>query len=88
MDDALHAHLEELEDLIRRSNEDGEIDATERAQIAALVERVRDDLAAADPDHGTIRGRLEDSARRFEAEHPTIAAVFHSAAQTLTGYGM
>jgi hypothetical protein len=32
--------------------------------------------------------QLEESAVRFEGDHPTIAAAIRSAVQTLTGYGI
>ena len=87
MDDALATHLEQLEALIHAARADGEISDDERAEIAALVERVRDDIAAERGDDG-LADQLEASAVRFESEHPTVASVLRSVVHTLTGYGM
>ena len=88
MDDALGNHLTELEELIHQARADGEISDDERGEIAALVERVRDDIAAEDGDGGDLADQLERAAVRFEGDHPTIANVIRSAVHTLTGFGM
>jgi len=90
MDDQLRSHLDELEAAISASRADGHIDDAEREQLRALVERVRADLGAAeaDVDRGGLAEQLEESAVRFESDHPTIAAAIRSAVHTLTGYGM
>ncbi len=86
MDDALRTHLDELEQLIHDAKADGTISDDERAEIAALVERVRDDIAA--ESHQGIGDQLEAAAVRFEGDHPTVAGVIRSVVRTLTGYGM
>ena len=87
MDDQLRSHLDELEAAISASRADGRIDDAEREQLRALVERVRTDLGA-EADRGTLAEQLEESAVRFESDHPTIAAAIRSAVHTLTGYGI
>ena len=87
MDDALRIHLEELEQLIGESNADGVLDERERAQIAELVERVRDDLAAA-ADDGGLNERMQESAVRLENEHPRVSELIRGVVDTLTGLGM
>lgn len=101
MDEKLRAVFDELQTAIRRSEADGEIDETERAELRAIVERLDTVLAvdqapgagdAASTDDGGdddgIIEHLEESAIRFEGRHPTVAAVIRSAVDTLTGYGM
>lgn len=92
MDDRLRSVLDELHTAIRRSEADGEIDETERAELRAIVERLDAVLAPADDDSDGDRDgvveHLEESAIRFEGRHPTVAAVIRSAVDTLTGYGM
>lgn len=90
MDDQLRSHLDELEAAITASRTDDRIDDAEREQLRALVERVRADLGGtgAGADHGGLAEQLEESAVRFESDHPTIAAAIRSAVHTLTGYGI
>ncbi|HEX4903608.1 MAG TPA: DUF4404 family protein [Acidimicrobiales bacterium] len=87
MDEQLRSHLDELEAAIAASRADGRIDDAEREQLRALVERVRTDLGD-DGDRGGLAEQLEESAVRFESDHPTIAAAIRSAVHTLTGYGI
>jgi len=87
MDDQLRSHLDELEAAISASRADNRIDDAEREQLRALVERVRTDLGV-EADRGTLAEQLEESAVRFESDHPTIAAAIRSAVHTLTGYGI
>lgn len=87
MDEQLRSHLDELEAAIAASRADGRIDDAERDQLRALVERVRTDLGD-DGDRGGLAEQLEESAVRFESDHPTIAAAIRSAVHTLTGYGI
>lgn len=87
MDDKLRSHLDELEAKIADARADGQLDETERAELRELVDRVRRELQF-EPDHEGLAEQLEESAVRFESDHPTLAAVIRSAVQTLTGYGM
>jgi len=86
MDEKLRAHLDELEATIAAARADGHIDEAERARLRELVERVRTDLG--DGDRSGIAEQLEESAVRFESDHPTVAAAIRSAVHTLTGYGI
>lgn len=88
MEDALTTHLAELEEMIHRAKEDGEIDSSERADLAALVERVRDDLTAAESDHESVNERLTDAAVKFESEHPTMATALRSVSNALSALGL
>lgn len=88
MDDQLRNHLDELEAAITASRADGQIDDDERVQLRELLERVRADLGAEEADRGGLAEQLEESAVRFESDHPTIAAAIRSAVNTLTGYGI
>ena len=88
MDDQLRTHLDELEAKITEARADGHLDETERNELRLLLEQVRTDLGAGEPDHDGLAEQLEESAVRFESDHPTVAAVIRSAVQTLTGYGM
>ncbi len=88
MDDKLRTHLDELEAAIVDSRADGRIDEAERKQLRVLLERVRNDLGAGGADRDGLAEQLEESAVRFEADHPTVAAVIRSAVHTLTGYGI
>lgn len=88
MDDKLRSHLDELEAKIVEARADGHLDETERDELRMLVERVRRDLGKSDADREGLAEQLEDSAVRFESDHPTVAAVIRSAVQTLTGYGI
>jgi uncharacterized membrane protein YebE (DUF533 family) len=88
MDDQLRASLDELEATLAAARADGHIDEDERAQLRELIERVRSDLGVDDEDRGGISEQLEESAVRFESDHPTIAAAIRSAVHTLTGYGI
>ncbi len=88
MDDELRTHLDELEAAIVDSRADGRIDEAEREQLRVLLERVRNDLGAGDADRDGLAEQLEESAVRFESDHPTVAAVIRSAVHTLTGYGI
>lgn len=86
MDDQLRAHLDELDAKISEALADGHVDDAERSELRALIERVRQDLGTEEADHGL--SELEESAVRFESDHPTIAAAIRSAVHTLTGYGI
>ena len=88
MDDKLRSHLDELEAAIVESRADGRLDDAEREQLRVLLERVRADLGAGEADHDGLAEQLEESAVRFESDHPTVAAVIRSAVHTLTGYGI
>lgn len=88
MDDQLRTHLDELEAKITEARADGHLDETEREELRVLLERVRTDLGAGAADHDGLAEQLEESAVRFESDHPTVAAVIRSAVQTLTGYGI
>lgn len=88
MDDKLRSHLDELEAAIVESRADGRLDDAEREQLRVLLERVRTDLGAGEADHDGLAEQLEESAVRFESDHPTVAAVIRSAVHTLTGYGI
>jgi uncharacterized membrane protein YebE (DUF533 family) len=88
VDDQLRNHLDELEAAITASRADGQIDDDERVQLRELLERVRADLGAEEADRGGLAEQLEESAVRFESDHPTIAAAIRSAVNTLTGYGI
>jgi uncharacterized membrane protein YebE (DUF533 family) len=88
MDDQLRASLDELEATLAAARADGHIDEDERAQLRELIERVRSDLGVDDEERGGISEQLEESAVRFESDHPTIAAAIRSAVHTLTGYGI
>lgn len=87
MDDALNTHLTELEELIQRAQSDGEIDDAERAELAALVEKVRDDLTAEGESHG-LDDRLAEAAVEFENEHPRLAGAIRQISDALSGYGI
>lgn len=84
MDDKLRTHLDQLEAAIA----DGRIDPAERERLRALLAQVRTDLAAEGADREGLAEQLEESAVRFESDHPTVAAVIRSAVHTLTGYGI
>ena len=88
MDDQLRHNLDELEATIAAAQADGQIDDEERAQLRELLERVRGDLDDAEEERGGLAQQLEESAVRFEGDHPTIAAAIRSAVHTLTGYGI
>jgi uncharacterized membrane protein YebE (DUF533 family) len=88
MDDQLRAHLDELEAAIGDARADDRIDEAERVRLRELLDRVRTDLGADDEERNGIAEQLEESAVRFEADHPTIAAAIRSAVHTLTGYGI
>lgn len=88
MDDELRTHLDQLEAKIAEARADGNIDEAERDELRVLVERVRSDLGSGDADRDGLAEQLEESAVRFESDHPTVAAVIRSAVHTLTGYGM
>ena len=49
---------------------------------------MRTDIGADGADHEGLAEQLEESAVRFESDHPTVAAVIRSAVHTLTGYGI
>lgn len=87
MDDKLRAVLAELQSTIRRSESDGVIDDAEREELRALAGRLDALLTESDEDEGLVE-QLEESAIRFQGNHPTVAAVIRSAVDTLTGYGM
>jgi len=87
MDDKLRSHLDELEAKIADARADGQLDEAERAELRELVDRVRKQLEA-EPDREGLAEQLEESAVRFESDHPTLAAVIRSAVNTLTGYGI
>lgn len=88
MEDAIHTHLDELEAKIAEARADGHLDETEREELRVLLEQVRNDLGAGEADRDGLADQLEESAVRFESDHPTVAAVIRSAVQTLTGYGI
>ena len=88
MEDKLHAHLDELEAKIAEARADGHLDETEREELRVLLEKVRADLGKGDDEHDGLAEQLEESAVRFESDHPTVAAVIRSAVHTLTGYGI
>lgn len=87
MEDKLRSHLDELEAKIADARADGQLDEAERAELRELVDRVRKELQS-EPDREGLAEQLEESAVRFESDHPTLAAVIRSAVQTLTGYGI
>lgn len=87
MDDQLRAHLDELEAAIGEARADDRIDEAERIRLRELLDRVRTDLGV-EGDRSGLAEQLEESAVRFEADHPTIAATIRSAVHTLTGYGI
>jgi len=87
MDDKLRAHLDELEAKIADVRADDHLDDAERAELRQLIERVREELGQGHDREG-LADQLEESAVRFESDHPTLAAVIRSAVQTLTGYGI
>lgn len=87
MDDKLRSVLDELQSTIRRSEADGVIDDEEREELRAIVGKLDAMLAEPDEQDGLV-DQLEESAIRFEGNHPTVAAVIRSAVDTLTGYGM
>lgn len=87
MDDKLRAHLDELEAKIADARADDHLDDAERAELRELVDRVRRELGEGQDREG-LAEQLEESAVRFESDHPTLAAVIRSAVQTLTGYGI
>jgi len=64
------------------------LDDTEREELRVLLEQVRADLGAGEADREGLAEQLEESAVRFESDHPTVAAVIRSAVHTLTGYGI
>ncbi|WP_436794555.1 DUF4404 family protein [Actinospongicola halichondriae] len=87
MDDKLRNALDEIQSAIRRFEADGVIDDDERGQLRSLVEKLGSALE--DPaEHEGLAEQLEESAIRFEGNHPTISAVIRSAVDTLTGLGM
>lgn len=88
MDDKLRTHLDELEAKIAEARADGHLDDAERDELRVLLEQVRRDLGSGDADRDGLADQLEESAVRFESDHPTVAAVIRSAIHTLTGYGM
>ena len=88
MDDQLRANLDELEATLAAARADGRIDEDERAQLREVIERVRTDLGAGEEERSGLAEQLEESAVRFESDHPTIAAAIRSAVNTLTGYGI
>ena len=88
MDDALRTHLDELEAKIAEARADGHLDDTEREELRVLIEQVRSDLGTGGADREGLAEQLEESAVRFESDHPTVAAVIRSAVHTLTGYGI
>ena len=87
MDDNLRSVLEELKATIVRSEADGVIDDDEREELRALSDKL-DALLGETEDNDGLVDQLEESAIRFEGNHPTVAAVIRSAIDTLTGYGM
>lgn len=87
MDDKLRSVLDELKSTIRRSEADGVIDDDERQELRSLADRL-DELLAEEREQDGLVDHLEESAIRFEGNHPTIAAAIRSAVHTLTGYGM
>lgn len=87
MDDKLRAHLDALEAKIADARADDHLDDVERAELRELVDRVRRELDEGEDREG-LAEQLEESAVRFESDHPTLAAVIRSAVQTLTGYGI
>ncbi|MFP5578726.1 MAG: DUF4404 family protein [Acidimicrobiia bacterium] len=88
MDDKLRTHLDELEAKIAEARADGHLDDTEREELRVLLEQVRSDLGTGEADREGLAEQLEESAVRFESDHPTVAAVIRSAVHTLTGYGI
>lgn len=88
-DDELRTHLDQLEAKITEARADGHLDETERDELRVLLEKVRADLGeGAEADRDGLAEQLEESAVRFESDHPTVAAVIRSAVHTLTGYGI
>lgn len=89
MDDELRTHLDQLEAKITEARADGILDDTEREELRVLLEKVRTDLGeGVEADRDGLAEQLEESAVRFESDHPTVAAIIRSAVQTLTGYGI
>lgn len=88
MDDGLDTHLAELEALIHHARSDGKIDDGERAELAALVEKVRTDLGAEEPDDDGLDDKLADAAVRFESDHPKLAGAIRQISDALSGYGI
>ncbi|MDZ7676770.1 MAG: DUF4404 family protein [Acidimicrobiales bacterium] len=87
MDDDLRAALDDFQTAIRDFEADGRIDDDERDQLRGLVDRI-DGLLEEPEEHEGIIDHLEESAIKFEGNHPTVAAAIRSAVDTLTGYGM
>ncbi len=89
MDDKLRSVFDELKSAIARSEADGVIDDQERAELRSLVQRIDSLLEKpGSGDHEGVTEQLEESAIRFEGNHPTVAAVLRSVVDTLTGYGI
>ncbi len=88
MDDDTRRLLNDLDAAIHRSLADGRIDDDEKAELRSLVDRV--ERALGNPGHkreGVVE-RLESTAVRLEVDHPSLAGLLRSAAESLGASGI
>lgn len=87
-DDALRAHLAQVHDELEKATA---IHPGEKDLLGGLLTDVLDQASAdghaAGQKHG-IRERLEEQARRFDADHPQLAKVIERLAGVLADMGI
>lgn len=82
---ALRQQLERLVQELARADK---LDAGSREALKGVVAEMERVIAAAEPDHGTLRERIENTALGFEAEHPRLSAVLGEVTDTLAKMGI
>ena len=78
----VHAELEATDTI---DDEGRELIAQTMHDLARALER---GSGARPPHEESLRGRLEEAARRFETEHPRLVATLQQIADTLSGAGI
>jgi hypothetical protein len=86
MDEDLRTAIEELKAAIERATADG-VDSQERAALESLSSRIDSALGEEEESDG-ILDQLEETAIRFQENHPTLATVVRKVGETLSNYGI
>ena len=85
MDQDLRTAINELKAAIERATADG-VDSDERAALESLSSRIDTALGEEEPDG--MLDHLEETAIRFQENHPTLATVVRKVGETLSNYGI
>lgn len=88
MEDDIRRVLSALDAAIHRSLADGRIDDDEKAELRSLIDRAERSLDDARTEQDSVVERLETTAVRFETDHPRLAGLLRSTAETLSAYGI